>query len=94
MMDKATEVPWHSKYNWNMGDWFGNVNWQDVNSWLPGLLMALLGGGLVGGLSRNSWAALGSMPLFWGLTRGAQKNWGNIQQDLNIGNKGNNNVSK
>ena len=78
----TTKPAWHSKYNWNMGDWFGGVDWSKPDTYLPRVLASILGGSIIGATTKNNWAALATLPLMWGLTGGAQKNWDNIKSDV------------
>ena len=79
----AVKPAWHSKYNWSMGDWFGGVDWSKPDTYIPRALASILGGSIIGATTKNNWAALAALPLMWGLTGGAQKNWGNIKSDVN-----------
>ena len=78
----AVKPAWHSKYNWNMGDWFGGVDWSKPDTYIPRALASILGGSIIGATTKNNWAALAALPLMWGLTGGAKKNWGNIKSDV------------
>lgn len=76
------DKPWYDKYDTNWKNWFGNVKFDDPDTWIPRLLTSLLMMSVVGGFSGNGWAAMGAAPLGWGLGGAIQSNWDNINKDL------------